>query len=66
VTDDDLIRKRAKLDQALAGLLDVARMMAGYRRELIDAGVPPADALLLTISAQTALLTQRPKDEEDE
>ena len=38
MTDDDLIRQRALLDQALAGLLDVARAMAGYRRELIDAG----------------------------
>jgi hypothetical protein len=40
--------------------------MAGYRRELIEAGVPPGDALMMVISAQTALLTQRPKDEEDE
>lgn len=42
----------AVLDQAGAALRDVAQMLGGYRRDLIDAGFPTDDALEMCIEAQ--------------
>lgn len=57
--DEDIARKVAERDQALAGLVDLARTFAGYRKALIDEGVPQMEATMMTIAAQTAIITNQ-------
>lgn len=61
--EDDLARMRAASDQAREGLAEMAGMMATYYRSLLEAGMDPDHAILLTVSYQQTLMTNAQDDD---
>lgn len=61
--EDDLARMRAVFDQAREGLAEMAGMMVTYYRSLVEAGMDPDQAILLTVSCQQTLMTNAGDDD---
>lgn len=56
----------AQLDQALAGVGDLAKVIVAYHRALVDAGMPREEALHVVIGWQTAMLHAPQQEEGDD
>lgn len=63
---DDLSGLRAHADQTREGLKEVASLVAGYYRALIEAGSPPALALVVVRDWHRATFLTTPPEETDD
>lgn len=55
----------ATLDQMMAGMADMAKLLGSYRRELLEAGFSRLEALQLCAGYQQTLLTGSSDDDQE-
>ena len=63
--EDPLPKLRADLDQAIAGMAEVARLLHGYFTQLVAAGFSERQALTMTVACQRHLLTNGAADDDE-